>query len=580
MKRNWNTLFRKARLAVNNGYSPVSAPQISSLKALKSFLDLVHIKHCLAKPFFEQDDYPLVESRELLPSFESDAFEHKNLPGFSLVAFNRPLNYFQEVFQYDVLHTLIDQGEAFHGIACPLERTVISQNRQTIINRLPKQLQDDFRAAFQQRDVSDIEHYEDLLPFLLEMDRAHVLALDGFGSYYHAGVYASFPSDLDSELKRFGLRIGKFAVGDNVKYELNRSFVYNFFMELYGFPVVSERRTSAALFARRLFKMGEEFLIRVLGQSDRTITTLHSHPSAKAYPRVEKLALVAVDPDQKDAMDQLKKGGYFLDARKRVVILRIRYRQHKFNPDNVRQDRALSVEGQEVIHPVTGKALTNLNIIKDTTNMFLRLNDIVRGEYEGRIIYKRYEVVENTETDDKRLKFLYSWLSKHQRRIIGYSDEFYSKVVLVLDTYLLNPDSYEIFQDMYELYQEVWAKYSYIQQARKVKILEDLVEGKRKGEQLSFLVRLEGAVGLLHDLKFEIVNYFEELVSSIITNGERLLNTRYLITHYVEKKDEDLSPYGREVKKQYQKLVALVDEFVAIRKSRSELAEQLLQQSA
>lgn len=120
------------------------------------------------------------------------------------------------------------------------------------------------------------------------MDRAHVIAKNTQGKFYFAGIYASFPSDLDTELKRFGLKIGKFQPGDNRLYEINRLFVYQFLMELYGFPIASERRTSSALFARKLFKMGEDFLIRVLGQSDRTITSLYRSTDSRMYPKVEK----------------------------------------------------------------------------------------------------------------------------------------------------------------------------------------------------------------------------------------------------------------------------------------------------
>ena len=92
------------------------------------------------------------------------------------------------------------------------------------------------------------------MPFLTMMDRAQVLTLKGdvpgHENFRLSGVYASFPSDLDTEIKRFGLRIGKFAVGDNEMYDQNRNFVYQYMMELYGFPISSERRTSAALFAR------------------------------------------------------------------------------------------------------------------------------------------------------------------------------------------------------------------------------------------------------------------------------------------------------------------------------------------
>lgn len=135
---------------------------------------------------------------------------------------------------------------------------------------------------------------------------------------------------MDGEIKRFGLRTGKFKIGDNEMYERNRTFVCQFLMELYGFPISSERRTSAALFSRRLHKLGERFLVRVLGQSDRTITTIWNNGENRPYPRVEKIALVKLDPEQKDLIRACEEGGFFVDAEKRVVIIRISYKQHRY----------------------------------------------------------------------------------------------------------------------------------------------------------------------------------------------------------------------------------------------------------
>ncbi len=64
-------------------------------------------------------------------------------------------------------------------------------------------------------------------------------------------------------------------------------------MELYGFPIASERRTSAALFARKLSRLKEQYLIKVLGASDRTITSLCGFEQ-KQYPLVEKTALISL----------------------------------------------------------------------------------------------------------------------------------------------------------------------------------------------------------------------------------------------------------------------------------------------
>lgn len=561
----WQEVFSKDGLPWRDAATLSEPVAVSELDALKRFLDAVHIRFCLVKPYQENKNYPLVEGRELLPSFDNDMFEYKDLPGFALVAFARQLDYFSEIFQFDKLHPVITEAE---GACCPLENQVIGQNIQTLASRLPRVHQDVFRQQFRYVDTVLLDSYPALMPYLLNMDRAQVLAWDAEKLFHLAGVFASFPSDIDSELKRFGIRIGKFVYGDSDMYERNRMFVYQYLMELYGFPIVSERRTSSALFARKLHKMGERFLLRVMGQTDRTLTTYLSNGESRRYPLLEKIALVAVDEDQEEALNIIDRDGFFLDKSRRVVIMRITYRQHRFDSSNVRQDRALSVAGQEVLHPLTGEPLRGLNIIKDTSNMFLRLNDIVRGEFTGRIVYKRTEVVENTDTDAKRLKFLYTWLTKHQRRMISYSDEFFANVSKVLSGYLFEPDNAEIFDSMRDLYQEVCTRFSYIQQARRVRILEDICQRTFKGVRITYRQMMLEAVALLNELKFELVNFFPALVDDIIECVERILRDRYLRRNYLDAPESSLTRAGLEIRKNYGRLVSLQDGFKAARKAR------------
>jgi hypothetical protein len=572
MSIDWKHLFTRAAPAWKDAWTLAAPLRLPNLASLHHFLNLAHIKYGLARPYCELGDYPVVEARELLPSFESDPWEYKKLPGFSLVAFARPIEYFQEIFQFDYLtpidrHLRVDRAQSH-----------MAKNLTAMISRMPKGLHEHLRLQFQKQDVGDLMHYSSLLPFLFAMDRGQVMGLRGPHpqemNFYLAGIYASFPMDLDAEVKRYGLRIGKFAFDDDESYERNRNFVLQHLMELYGYPIASERRTSAAMFARRLHKMGERFLVRTLGQSDRTLTTIWSDGGAQPYPHVEKTALVSIEDPHDGMVERLAREGYFIDEHKRVVILRVRYKQHKFSQDNVRQERALSVEAQAVIHPLTGEALDGVSLIRDTTTMILRLNDIVRGEHSGRVVYKRYEIVENTDTEEKRLKFLYAWMSKHQRRMIGYSDEFFASMDKVLNGYLFAPDREERFSGMRDLLQEVTAKYSYIQQARKVRVLEDLYERNFQGERIGYARMLGEATALLHSLKFEIVSYFDSLVSTVIAIGEAMLNDRYLVRTYMEKADEQLTQNGLEIKKMYGKLVALMDEFKAIRRSRADGGEQ------
>jgi hypothetical protein len=548
-------------------------PALTSLEDLRRFLDVAHIKFCLIKPYFETANYPLVEARELLPSFDLDIFEYRHLPGFSMVALARPLSYFEEIFQFDILHPLQGHSENIEHPLSPLKNDVVRLNQLTFQNRLPRQMLDEFQYCFSECDISNLEHYPRILSFLTHMERGHVFSLSPSKEFILSGINASFPSDLDTELKRFGLRIGKFQVGDNLCYERNRNFVYQFLMELHGFPIVSERRTAAALFARRLFKLGEEFLVRVLGQSDRTLTTIFKHPQSKNYPRVDKTALVRLDAEQADLADHLSELGAFVDEQERVIILRVTYRQHRYDANNVRQDRALSVLRQEIIHPLTGEVCCEANVIKDISNMLLKLNDIVKGEFFGKISFKKTEVVENTDTHEKRLKVLYSWLSKHQRRIIGYSDDFYSGVTKILDGYLFNPDNLDVFNALQGLYNDVWSQYSFIRQAHRVRILEDLVLRSRKTQALSWLDMLQQVNDNLQELKFELLPYFDELVEKVIVLSDKILRNSYLNKRYVQNKDEDSSDYGIRVKKQFGRLVGLVDELKNIRKQRMDNQE-------
>ena len=570
MKLSWENAF-----SLVNGYrwedtNTLKKPTyFDTLESLHRYLDIIHIKFCLLKPFFKDPQhYPLVNSQDLLPSFEPSLEEYRGLPGFSLVVFNRPISYFNECFQFDLLHCIEDAITEINGPATPFEPAIVQHNLSLFLSRLPRKLHEKLKKDTVSKFITNILTYPKLIPYILEMDRAHVIAKNTQGKFYFSGIYASFPSDLDTELKKFGIRIGKFHPGDNRLYELNRIFVYQFLMELYGFPIASERRTSSAIFARKLFNMGEDFLIRVLGQSDRTITTLYRIPNSRYYPRVDKIALVTLTKNQRDMIIQLKKQGLLVSEEPPCVILKVYYKQHKYDPNNIRTDRALSVLKQEIIHPITGEPSGDFNLIKDINLMTYVLNDIVKGEYTGKVKYKRNEIVKNTRTHKNRLKFLYAWLHKHQRRIIGYSDEFYHNISKVLDNYLLNPKHYQIFKKNIDVFQEVWKEYSYIQQARKVRVLEELYQRTYKGKKIGYLEALLKIKEISQEFKFDAANYFENLMEHVIHILNNIVNDNYLIKNYINKDEDSLTPYGRQIKKVYGQLVTILDDLKKILQSK------------
>ena len=175
--------------------------------------------------------------------------------------------------------------------------------------------------------------------------------------------------------------------------------------------------------------------------------------------------------------------------------------------------------------------LKGLNIIRDATNMYLRLNDMVRGEYTGRVVYKRNEIIESTDTHEKRLKVIYSWLTKNQRRVIDYSDEFYDKVSSVLTGY--------------------------------------------HGERISWKRTLAIALDLASNLKFEIVNFFPELVEKALFSLDHILSDRYLVRTYIRQPEGTrLSKSGQAIRKTYGSLVQASDELRQALKFRKKTAEE------
>lgn len=489
------------------------AATIQDRNVLKEFLEYLHLKKGLLAPY--NANYPLIEPRELLPSFEKSFSEYKDLPSFSMVAFNRTISYQEEIFQFDLLHAA-QEGKRRPGRG----------NLERITPHLDRDRRPLLKQSFATRDLTDLAHYEELLDFIFHMDRAHVIARDDQGGFRLLGVYGSFPSDLDTELKALGHKLGKFKKMDNATYEQEREFVYQFLMELYGFPIASERRTSAALFARMLSRLKEQYLIKVLGTSDRTITSLSGFEQ-KRYPLVEKIALISLPQTLADANPHLQDQGFYVDRTRRVVILKITYQQHKYNRYNVLEDRALSVLKQELIHPFHGGREPSLNILKDTKRSLKELTDIVRGEHIGSISYKRSDLVTATKTHEDRLKFLSAWLSKNLRRLGTYSPETFEAAKKVLNSYLINREYREAFAKHQELHREVLQQMAYLTQAHQLQPLEKLAQsGKgRRGPRPS--QRLAQALAFLQEKRHDLPYFYPDLFEKCLQLWEQLLNYPY-----------------------------------------------------
>jgi len=497
---------------------------------LKDFLDYVHMETGLLEAY--SPAYPLVEARELLPSFEKSFSENPELPSFSLVALTRPLAYQKEIFQFDLLHP------GFEG------KKAVRENVEKISPHLDKERRSVFRTRFAQKDLTDLGLYRDLQEYLYHMDRGQVIALDRQGVFRLLGVYASFPSDLDNEIKSLGQQMGRFKKIDDTVYERERYFVYQFLMELYGFPIASERRTSAALFARKLSRAKEQYLIQVLGTSDRTITSLCGFEQKK-FPLVEKTALVALPPAFAETHAHLADQGFFVDRQRRVALFKVTYQQHKYNPLNVLEYRALSVVAQEIIHPCHGGRAA-FNLLKDTYRALKDLTDIVRGEYLGSIIYQRSDLIAVPKTHEDRLKFLAAWLAKNQRRLATYSSENFEATKKVLNSYLINKDYREIFARHQDLHREALRQMTILTQAHQLQTLEKLTQKHAERRRLGPLQRISQAVAFLEDKKEDLPYFYPAMFKKFLDLWNKLIDYPYF-RHLLKETGPPSLPYRRRV---------------------------------
>jgi hypothetical protein len=532
--------------------------QIVDLDTLKNFLDLVHARIALLERF--SADYPVVDLRELLPSFDPQFTEYKNLPGFSMIALGRQIDYQAEPFQFDLLphhddplfketdQVRIRRRPQFQGL---------TQAAALVREQLPDEKRDEFTAVFQGRDLTSLARYPQMLPFLFEMDRAHLIAADPDGVFRLRGVFASFPSNLDAEIKGFGRRIGKFSAHDTQRYVENRRFVYKFLMETYGFPIASERRTSAALFARKLCRLKQAFLIKVLGQSDRTITTLYHPDPRRLFPQVEKTALVQLDSIDQETHNRLRRERFYVDAKRRVALVRVVYDQRRYHPRNIIEDRALSVTRQEIIHPSTAQVISDVNFLQDKTNLVLVLTDIIRGEYHGQIAYHDRETVRGTRAHLSRLKFLAAWIEKHERRLVDYADDTFDAVETLLKSYILDPGNVESFKAHLALHREVLSRLVHLKQARTLRQLEELVRLKTKsGSKMNYLEFYRAVLDLIDTHRDFILSFYTHLFDKAMSLLDTILADPYVINRYVKLTGRPQTDYARRIREGYQSVAA------------------------
>ncbi len=515
---------------------------------LLKILEFTHIAVGLLNAY--REDYPLVEPRELIPTFDAPLIEYKNLPAFSMAAFDRPVSYQDEGFQFDLLE---DEGR-------PFDSSVAANNRQVLRERLPRDQIGYMEAFLGRKGITSIPRYHQVLPLVCKMDRGHVIARNSQGEFFMCGVFASFPSDLDGEIKRFGRHINKFKSGDNDQYAANRQFVYRFLMEQSGFSICGERHTSAALFARRLMRRREQFVVKVLGASDRTITSFIPMGAKGRLPRVEKVALVQARDLSPDNEQLLAKGGFYVDRGRRVVILKVAYQQHAYHKDNVLEDRALSVAQQEVIHPRSGETIS-VDILGINQDRLLALNDIVRGEFQGSIVYKRKEQISSTREISNRLKVLCSWLDKHRHILSDYSPDNFERIQRILHSFMDSPELLEDFYRNEDLVAQVRASMAHLRVAHRLRLVEKLVHNRSdaSGRQLQHVHVLIILVHFLAQEGAALCRKHPSSLRKLLSLCRKQLTNPYIKRRYLSRPPR--TAMEREMMGEHRLLTRLVDRY-------------------
>jgi hypothetical protein len=242
---------------------------------------------------------------------------------------------------------------------------------------------------------------------------------------------------------------------------------------------------------------------------------------------VEKVALISLPASVAEANPYLQDQGFYVDPARKVVILKVTYQQHKYNPYNILEDRALSVLKQELIHPFLGERDASQNILKDTKRFLKDLTDIVRGEYIGSISYQRTDFVTSTKTHEDRLRFLSAWLSKNQRRLATYSAESFEAMKKLLNSYLLNRDYREPFGKHTDLHREVLQRIAYLTQAHWLQALERLAQGDVGRRRLRADRRLAQAVNFLEEKKDELPYFYPDLFDKCLDLWHQILASAY-----------------------------------------------------
>jgi hypothetical protein len=241
-----------------------------------------------------------------------------------------------------------------------------------------------------------------------------------------------------------------------------------------------------------------------------------------------------------------------------VVILRVSYSQHRYHPDNVLEDRALSVLRQEVVHPHTGLVLEDMDILGLNQDRLLMLNDIVRGEFHGSILYHGRQRLEYTSGMVSRMKFLVAWLEKHRHILADYSPDNFTRAMKVIYSFLEDGEGKEGFQRHRDLHREVRQVVNRLRISHRLRLLEKLVQSRSdaSGRKLQHIQILIILVHVLSQEGESLAQEHPEALRKLVRICQKALDNPYLKRRYLTSPPKNAQQ--RHIVGEYKLLQALV----------------------
>ena len=81
-----------------------------------------------------------------------------------------------------------------------------------------------------------------------------------------------------------------------------------------------------------------------------------------------------------------------------------------------------------------------MDVLGLSQDRLLALNDIIRGEFEGSIVFDRNEQVTGTRDLRSRMKFLAAWLDKHRHILADYSPDNFERIQKIVHSFFESPE--------------------------------------------------------------------------------------------------------------------------------------------